>query len=831
MSKNFVTDKLKIRGKQTVSAIALILILTFAASMASMPIAKAANVPTYAFLTVAPNPIGVGQTATLVFWLNLVPPQAVALTGEYYWPSYTITITKPDGTTETRGPLNSDPVGSAYTMYVPVAIGTYHFKFSFPGFHSTFDGNYYQPSTSPDVTLTVQQQPIASYPTYALPTGYWARPIEHENFGWNTISGNWLGVPVGMSVYGANYAGTGGHDGTGSNFNPYTTAPKSAHIVWTKPITFGGLVGGDSGDLGYYTGLSYEPKWTPPTIMNGVLYYNTPDPPRYGFTAVDLRTGQTLWWRNTTAAAASVNPEFPVAGYNAIICGQLYDYESPNQHGVIPYLWGINLAADGSTIYSMYDAVTGNWILNLVHASTGFMEMSPLGDMLVYMLDGTHDWLAMWNSSKAIPLFATSGTGVWEWRPVPGATLDWRNGIQYNVTIPHVPGNALPASIIKVSSDVILALSYTSNVIPYVETQVAYDAKSGQQLWVANRTLQQDPVTMALYGPISDGVFTYFKKETTQWYGFDIYTGKQLWGPTDPYTNGWGMYSQSYLGAGPQSPAAAYGKFYSTGPDGMVHTYDLKTGKLLWTFSTGSSGFETAYGTWPLQGAPTIADGKVYVVAGEHSPSEPLWRGGKIYCLDAETGKELWSIMGWMLSPAISDGYLATYNDYDGQIYCLGKGLTATTVSTQTFAAPKGTPVLIEGTVTDQGPGQTCLGIPAKGTPAISDASMEQWMEYLYMQKPEPTNATGVPVTLTALDPNGNTQNIGTVTSDVTGSYAISWTPPIPGLYKITATFSGTNSYFSSSGETHLAVGSTSKQRLRRLRLRRQAVQEYRQPT
>ena len=62
-----------------------------------------------------------------------------------------------------------------------------------------------------------------------------------------------------------------------------------------------------------------------------------------------------------------------------------------------------------------------------------------------------------------------------------------------------------------------------------------------------------------------------------------------------------------------------------------------------------------------------------------------------------------------------------------------------------------GSPVTIRGTVSDQSAGQTCLGIPAKGSPAISDASMSSWMEYLYQQKPQPANATGVPVTLSIL--------------------------------------------------------------------------------
>ena len=33
--------------------------------------------------------------------------------------------------------------------------------------------------------------------------------------------------------------------------------------------------------------------------------------------------------------------------------------------------------------------------------------------------------------------------------------------------------------------------------------------------------------------------------------------------------------------------------------DGYIYAYDVKTGKMVWKWSTGSSGFETAYGVWP----------------------------------------------------------------------------------------------------------------------------------------------------------------------------------------------------------------------------------------
>jgi hypothetical protein len=79
-------------------------------------------------------------------------------------------------------------------------------------------------------------------------------------------------------------------------------------------------------------------------------------------------------------------------------------------------------------------------------------------------------------------------------------------------------------------------------------------------------------------------------------------------------------------------------------------------------------------------------------------------------------------------------------------------------------------------------------------------------MEYLYMQQEIPGNATGVPVKLTAIDPNGNTQDIGTVTSDMSGMFKKMWTPPVPGEYTVIASFEGSESYYASYAETAIGV-------------------------
>jgi hypothetical protein len=181
-----------------------------------------------------------------------------------------------------------------------------------------------------------------------------------------------------------------------------------------------------------------------------------------------------------------------------------------------------------------------------------------------------------------------------------------------------------------------------------------------------------------------------------------------------------------------------------------------------------------------------------------------------LYCVDANSGTLIWKVANYAQDPAIADGYVVTLNGYDMQDYCFGKGLSAVTVQAPLTSVPQGDSVLIQGTVTDQSPGQTCLGTPAAGTPAISDDSMSAWMEYLYMQKPKPTNAVGVSVLLQAAKSDGTIIDITHATSDIAGHYEYTWTPPTADTYKILATFEGSNSYYASSDQTGLSVSTSS---------------------
>jgi hypothetical protein len=131
------------------------------------------------------------------------------------------------------------------------------------------------------------------------------------------------------------------------------------------------------------------------------------------------------------------------------------------------------------------------------------------------------------------------------------------------------------------------------------------------------------------------------------------------------------------------------------------------------------------------------------------------------------------------------------------------------TVTAPDIAAPLGTPIMIKGTVTDISAGTTQANQAARfpsGVPAVSDASQREWMEYVYMQKPRPTNATGVPVTVSVVDVNGNYRQIGNTISDEDGRFSLPWTPDIAGQYVVYASFAGSESYWPSHAENSFVV-------------------------
>jgi hypothetical protein len=829
VSSNLTTKTRKIRAnsrKILSISVAILLLLSFSA------IARAASPPTMGgtgtpirtlttetFMSISPNPAGANQSVTIFVFLNLDAPYVTG-TPFYGW-NFTLTVTDPLGHNTTLTPPYTLPNGYTYIAYTPTMLGTYQLQAHFAQLNLTFTdtgaggfvaGFYtFLASDSNVKNLTVTSTQVSPWPDVPLPTSYWQNPVYSSNFQWYSLLNNWLG-------------------GVGGGAPTSTTGPLSAHILWTKPLAYGGLSGGtvyvDSNTgsplrdgnrpgLNYFTGLLYQNKLTS-FIIDGYFIYNIQPQLAAGVRCLDLRTG-ALVWENLTMPNIS--------------CAQVTTLNMGLGSGSLAYLW----YATSSTWFQI-DAFTGKEIACYTGAQTFTPIQGPNGEILVYTLNSAGHWLSLWNSTWAIQATGGTNTTAGKLSPIaesytPYSTYShvWANGVQWNETIPttynSVPGNnSLPTLTygqLDYPDGVLVAVgNFFTNTTNPIWEDVGYSTNympisasypNGGQLWAVNRTNigwgEGGPANSGLYTfsgyTFGSGVYGLFERETLQWHIINAKTGlEQAVTPplnTLPGVNDWAYYDWH--------ANIANGIMYTAGYSGEVCAFNTTTGANMWVFNVGDTGIENPFGSLPTYGGVTITNGVVYYGPTEHTPPTPIYRGYQLFAINATTGEQLWSIPAFFTSIAESDGILTGYDGYDNQIYAFGKGQSATTVSAPQTEIPLGTSALITGTVTDQSPGQTCLGYPATGTPAIADAYMGNWMAYLYKQQPEPMNATGVPVTLTYTDSNNNTYTMGQTTSDINGQYTFTFNPTIAGPYSITATFGGTQSYYSSSAQTHMIVG------------------------
>jgi outer membrane protein assembly factor BamB len=324
--------------------------------------------------------------------------------------------------------------------------------------------------------------------------------------------------------------------------------------------------------------------------------------------------------------------------------------------------------------------------------------------------------------------------------------------------------------------------------------------------WAAgNVTLRLEPETL---DSMQYGVFVVTVHETRTHYGFSTTTGQFLWGPTPPQ-----YYLDMYQDA---NGVIVDGYFISGTMSGIISCYNVTTGELLWKHGSTDYYSEARYSSnYPRRNpASFVSNGKIYTGSYEHSPNQPLPRGTPFECINEKTGELIWTIPfyagSYYQTSLMGDSIIAAFNSYDNRIYAMGKGPSSTTVQAPLTSVNVGGSLVIQGTVMDVSPGTKSTDLTLtfpNGVPAVSDASQTQWMQHVYYQFPETTNATGVPVSIDAVDPNGNFVHLGNTTSDSSGLYSIAWTPPnVPGKYIIIASFAGSEAYYPSSAETAAVV-------------------------
>ena len=644
--------------------------------------------------------------------------------------------------------------------------------------------------------------------------------------------------------------------------------------MWTKPLTSGGIVGGNKFQIQgnqYFEGSAYNQRYQNPIVINGKIYFTEP----VSFTGasagptdcVDLRTGQLIWSRS----------DVPPLSFALI-----WDHEDPNQHGVFPAI----LAT--SNFARLFDADTGNALFNVTGVPSGTAVLGPNGEHLRYVFTNrgnstNPDWnLAEWNSTKlwnfgtnpytggsllspailnasylgntgvqaliSVPIAITGTTATLSTgqagQPFPyGSTVivnggvfnstDAQNRFDWNASVPFrntIPSTTPVTVVGAILGDIMVLYNGTLpsqgatfmgtlGFNPYTYFAINLNAskgKIGDLLW--STTLQPPPgnITVLEQGidPVNR-VFVENLRETQTWVGYDLDSGKYLW-TTQPQTDFDYYGSQA---SGSLAGTFAYGRLYSSAYGGIVYCYDTKTGQRLWTYGNGgvpgndtNSGFQVP-GNYPTF-VNAIGNDVVYTVTSEHTVETPVFKGALTRAINATTGAQIWTVSSYVTeftttSFAIADGYATWFNSYDDSVYVVGRGPTATKVNSIGGAITQGGTVVISGTVMDISAGtkqnQQATDFP-NGVPCSSDASMTNWMGYIYQQKPLPTNFTGVDVAIIVLDSNNNYRQVGTATTDANGAFSYQWKPDITGKYTVIASFTGTNGYWPSSGEGSFAV-------------------------
>ena len=866
----------KLNPKTIAILIAAILLLSMAfsirSSMAQIYPPPGTHATTHAQINVAPNPAGIGQTVTVNMYLAVPLESSGNNVNTDRGQNYTLYITDPSGTQTTLGPFTSDATGGTYTTFAPDKLGNYTLYWKYPGQTLTganssstppgWGGIIEDPSTSPTITLVVQQEPVSrsSFPITPLPTSWWETPASAENIqNWYAITGPWLGLSANS------FATTGSYNCSTYN-NPYTESVYAGHIIWTLPWGPGGIPGGEYGGTessNFWTTRQYSPNFAP-VMMNGILYstqYTTglSTGANNGIVAVNLFTGQQLFVINTT---------------NSLRCGMMFQYKNPNQYGVVgPWLWttgtlpaqdtgGNFIAGPGQsssfmnttgTQWNEYDATTGRYVLSIVNGSALTLSTDDQGGLVGYYLNNTAGketvyptsgggggitaglfyasqpaitagvHLECFNFSTA--LIQGSGTAL-NFQPNRNLVIDWRQGLQFAINVPtNISGvpivSGTPATPnLAINSVTEYDVALTTGFIHAQGTGgeqwgwltiAGMDAVDGHVLFVKNVT-QSDtevltPNTRLTY---TWGAGRMYVFDGFNWKGicFDARTGAKLWevqlvGPPGYTINPYDVFNFK--------AQYADGLVLVLGFGGDIIAVNATTGQQAWASNTniwvGDPGIETPYGTWPLWVFSSQCQSSDIEYAGiGHEYNPPLFHGAQLVAINLTDGSLVWSELGFdTRAMAIADGILITNSAYDNQIYAFAKGPTQTTVTAPSTGVTTSTPITIRGTITDISAGTSQDAVKKNfpnGVPCVSDQSMSHFMEYVYQQQPVPANTTGVPITINVIDANNNFRAIGTTTSDASGMFTLNWTPDIPGAYTVIANFAGTNSYYGSYAET-----------------------------
>jgi len=531
-------------------------------------------------LSFRPNPVGIGQPFIVNMWVS---PH---FSGGQRYRDYKVTITKPNGTTDV---ITLQPPGSdctAWFEYIADVEGTWTVKFDFPGGYfpagnytyqlGTVSGRgtvinipesaYYKPSSIGPLDLVVQKEQVLSWPESPLPTDYWTRPVSPENREWWPILG-WYPATGVTGIYDPNWPADTNHYMSNYDFIPYVTAPNSAHIVWKRQGTIGGLVGGP---LGY---SSWGRGGGNPSIVYAGRCYETitkvvDGEPTLVWQCYDLRTGEVYWEQPVGVSMIEVVPGWFMssalaptmitfeAGWTGGEGSEEIMVSTGSGRGVYPtYVGGGYMVK--------YDAYTGTVVSNV--------SIAPLATGTLYANLDYPYFLSVQNlGTRMSPDYRLINWTVAGWYRDTMSYIDVKLTVMNNISWPF-------SGLGLVDYDAGIAVS-TTNIVPLATGGIpndirimAADIYTGELIsnFTANVGWGVFPAQIADHGKwaarFNDG----------HWHCFDLYTGAHLW-ESELTSFPWGKFGcygqQSYGGL-----------LISNQYDGIV-AYNWDNGKIEWFY-------------------------------------------------------------------------------------------------------------------------------------------------------------------------------------------------------------------------------------------------------
>jgi len=373
------------------------------------------------------------------------------------------------------------------------------------------------------------------------------------------------------------------------DYNPYSPAVLTGHVLWDDQVYQGGIIGGDYGSVSYVGYTSNVATTVTHVIMEGRLYVNTPNSIN-SFTCYDLKTGRKLYNATGTISWGFHIPGNAFAQSVSSRGGIETQTILASSYGASPtgYLLGTSSGPTNSKGYptsnwNFYDPMTGKLLRTITNVTATVYDL----------IDGTDlCWGATYINMTSTE-FIYSKSFLWQWNMTKVVGNDWWTGVMWTKTANNPatglfgPGDGTGRSCFAVSNDL--------STIVWGGAQGCFSAygfstADGRSLW--NTTLgyisMNDVSNNFLWGT---NYWMGIEPEKNTFHCYSMLTGAEVWKTTLPSSGNDAWDNKAHYA----TPINDLKNYYFLSPSGTVVALDIATGSVVWKSKPQSDSGETVF--------------------------------------------------------------------------------------------------------------------------------------------------------------------------------------------------------------------------------------------